>query len=103
MEHFLTLKHLLWLAASSILLWPLRALWGWLRHCFWIGFKANFSAAMKKGGPLTPEEKAAIKVQVEAQIDAEVQAKIRAVADPLGIKLPNANTDTIAVGQDGQE
>ena len=46
---------------------------------------------MKKGSALTSEEQAAIKLQVQAQIDTEVQAKLHAIADPLGINLPNAN------------
>jgi hypothetical protein len=89
---YISWKHLLWLALSPILLWPIKAYWDWFRHCFWLGFKAGVVATWKKGGALTPEEQAAIKAQVNAQIQAEINAKITAVTGPLGINLSNADT-----------
>jgi hypothetical protein len=76
-----TLKHVLWVGVSAILLWPLKKLWEWWRHCFWLGFKATFQASMKAGRPLTAEEKAVVLKQIDDQIQAEIKAKLKPVSD----------------------
>jgi len=53
----------------------------WLKHAFWVGFKAGLAAQAKKGAPLTPDETAEVKKQVNAQLMAEYNKKLLKVAD----------------------
>jgi hypothetical protein len=53
----------------------------WIKHSFWVGFKAGLQAQIQKGAPLTPEETAALKKRVNAQLTAEFQKKLLKVAD----------------------
>lgn len=53
-------------------------------------------AAAKKGGPLTPEEKATVKAQIQTQINAELYAKMKKVVDAVD------DSDTSATPPAGQ-
>lgn len=53
----------------------------WLKHSFWVGFKAGLQAQIKKGSALTPEERAEVLRGVNAQLTTEFSKKLLKVAD----------------------
>lgn len=75
--HIHSMSDVYTVVGSLVVGWVLNSVWGWLKHCFWLGFKANFVASVKKGAPLTDEERAAIKAKVAAQIQGEWNAKMK--------------------------
>lgn len=73
----LTLNDFYRFVGSAVVGWLANSVWGYYKHTFWIGFKAGIVATAKKGGPLTAEEQAALKVQVYNQIQADWNKKIK--------------------------
>jgi hypothetical protein len=69
------------IVGSLVVGWVLNNIWDWLKHSFWVGFKAGLAAQIKKGAPLTPEETAELRRKLNAQLTAEFSKKLMKIAE----------------------
>jgi len=70
---FPTFVHLLWMAAGAIAMRIIQGIWNLFATVFGVGFREGLAAAIKKGGPLTPEETAALRASLKDKIAKKLE------------------------------
>jgi hypothetical protein len=68
--------HLLWMMFGAVLLKGAQWVIGFLGRCFGFGYKEAMVATMAKGRPLTPDELAALKVEIKEKLTKKLEKEL---------------------------
>lgn len=79
--HISSMKDVYQISGSLVLGWFASKIKDWLKHSFWVGFKAGLQEQMRLGRPLTAQERSDVLKKVNAQLTTEFSKKLMKVAD----------------------